>query len=42
MAQEEEIAHLRAKNQALRESVNYVLVQSGQVQEGLRLALVGI
>ncbi len=39
MTQEEEIAHLRAENQALREALNKALAQLSQGQEDLRLAL---
>jgi hypothetical protein len=42
MTQEEEIAHLRAENQALRETLNQALAQLSQVREDLRLALVRI
>jgi transposase len=42
MTQEEEIAHLRAENQALREALNQALAQLSQGQEDLRLALVRI
>lgn len=42
MTQEEEIAHLRAENQALREALNQALAQLSQVREDLRVALVRI
>jgi transposase len=42
MTQEEEIAHLRAENQALGEALNQALAQLSQVREDLRLALVRI
>ncbi len=42
MTQEEEIAHLRAENQALREALNQALAQLSQVREDLRQALVRI
>jgi hypothetical protein len=42
MTQEEEIAHLRAENQALREALSQALAQLSQVQEHLRLALARI
>jgi hypothetical protein len=42
MTEEEEIAHLRAENQALREALNQALEHLSQVQEHLRVALARI
>lgn len=42
MTQEEEIAHLRAENQALREALSQALAQLSQVQEHLGQALARI
>jgi hypothetical protein len=42
MTQAEEIAHLRAENQALREALNQALAPLSQGREDLRLALIRI
>lgn len=42
MTNEEEVAHLRAENQALQEALSQALVQLSQVQEQLRQALARI
>jgi hypothetical protein len=42
MTHEEEIAYLRAENQALREAQSQALAQLSEVQEHLRLALARI